>query len=206
MTGHDEGVISINIAEADDAEREKRRVSLHEPYRTLLGHMRHESGHYYWDRLVRDSDRLQAFRAMFGNEQRRLRRRAAGALRARATGRTGRPGSCRRTPAPTRGKTGPRSWAHYLHMTDTVETAAACGVSIRPRRSNEPSLRAVPAEAGTPESAFDRMLDSWFPLTYVLNNLNRGMGLPTPTRSCFRIQRSPSFASSTTRLWPRRVD
>ena len=52
MTGHDDGVISINIAEADDAERERRRVSLHEPYRTLLGHMRHEIGHYYWDRLI----------------------------------------------------------------------------------------------------------------------------------------------------------
>ena len=54
MTGHDNGLITIALAEADDAAREKSRVSLHEPYRTLLGHFRHESGHYYWDRLVHD--------------------------------------------------------------------------------------------------------------------------------------------------------
>ena len=47
LTGHADGVITVNIAEADDAEREKRRVSMHEPYRTLLGHFRHEIGHYY---------------------------------------------------------------------------------------------------------------------------------------------------------------
>ena len=69
------------------------------------------------------------------------------------------------------------TWAHYLHMTDTLETAAACGVSLKPRRSDEPSLKNVPASAGTPESSFDRLIDSWYPLTYMLNNLNRGMGL-----------------------------
>ena len=52
MTGHFDGVITINIAEADDDERERRRVALHEPYRTLLGHFRHEVGHYYWTMLV----------------------------------------------------------------------------------------------------------------------------------------------------------
>ena len=54
MTGHDDGRITIAIAEADDAERERRRKNMHEPYRTLLGHFRHEIGHYYWDRLVRE--------------------------------------------------------------------------------------------------------------------------------------------------------
>jgi hypothetical protein len=69
------------------------------------------------------------------------------------------------------------TWAHYLHMTDTLETAAACGVSLRPGRADEPSLRRVPESAGTPESPFDRLIDSWHPLTYMLNSLNRGMGL-----------------------------
>ena len=63
-------------------------------------------------------------------------------------------------------------------MTDTLETAAACGVSLRPRRADEPSLAKVPAPAGTPTGSFDALIDSWFPLTYVLNNLNRGLGLP----------------------------
>src|SRR4029079_9468951 len=69
MTGNSRGMIPLNVAEADDAERERRRVQLHEPYPTVLGHFRHESGHYYWDRLIKDSPRLPAFRALFGDEQ-----------------------------------------------------------------------------------------------------------------------------------------
>src|ERR1700677_2714635 len=68
LNGHDEGVITLNIIEADDAERENRRVSMGESYRTLLGHFRHEIGHYYWDRLVRDGGQLDAFRTCFGDE------------------------------------------------------------------------------------------------------------------------------------------
>jgi hypothetical protein len=69
VTGYANGVITINVAEADDAERERRRVQLHEPYRTLLGHFRHESGHHYWHRLIAKGDRLEAFRARFGDER-----------------------------------------------------------------------------------------------------------------------------------------
>ena len=68
LTGHDDGLITINIAEADSAERERRRLELGEPYRTLLGHLRHEVGHYYWDVLVRDGGRIEACRAIFGDE------------------------------------------------------------------------------------------------------------------------------------------
>ena len=69
MTGHDNGLITLHVAEGDDAEREKRRTQLGEPYRTLVGHFRHEIGHYYWDRLVRDGGRLDACRAVFGDER-----------------------------------------------------------------------------------------------------------------------------------------
>jgi hypothetical protein len=68
------------------------------------------------------------------------------------------------------------TWAHYLHMTDTLETAAACGLSLRPRRADEPSLSAGGQER--PRGSFEEKVDAWFPLTYVLNNLNRGLGLP----------------------------
>jgi hypothetical protein len=67
------------------------------------------------------------------------------------------------------------TWAHYLHMFDTIETAAACGVSLRPRRKDEPSMPRAPDPSGA--VSFDKLLDSWFPLTYVLNNLNRGLGM-----------------------------
>ncbi len=52
-TGHDNGRITINIREADDVEREKLRVEMDEAQRTLIGHFRHEIGHYYWDMLVK---------------------------------------------------------------------------------------------------------------------------------------------------------
>ncbi len=69
------------------------------------------------------------------------------------------------------------TWAHYLHMIDTVETTAACGVSIHPRRADEPSLSHVSPVVGSPNAPFDQLIDSWFPVTYLLNNLNRGLGL-----------------------------
>jgi hypothetical protein len=68
LTGHDEGKITIALKEAEDAERERRRVAMGEPYRTLLGHFRHEVGHHYWDVLVRNGSKLKACRAMFGDD------------------------------------------------------------------------------------------------------------------------------------------
>jgi hypothetical protein len=177
LTGHANGVITINVAEADDAEREKRRHDLGEPYRTLLGHMRHEVGHYYWDRLIARTDRLDAFRQLFGDERedygQALQRHYA----------QGPPADWQNRfvsayASAHAWEDWAESWAHYLHMTDTLETAAACGVSIRPRRDGEPSLAKVPASAGTSSGSFDRLIDSWYPLTYVLNNLNRGLGQP----------------------------
>ncbi len=175
LTGHNEGVITINVAEADDAEREQRRLQLHEPYRTLLGHFRHEIGHYYWDRLVAGSDRLDAFRACFGDE----REDYAAALKSHYDG--GAPDRWQERfvsayASAHAWEDWAETWAHYLHMTDTLETAAACGLTLRPRRADEPSLRT--AGQDRPLGSFESKIDAWFPLTYVLNNLNRGLGLP----------------------------
>jgi hypothetical protein len=173
LTGHDEGLIILNIAEADDSEREKRRHSLHEPYRTILGHFRHEVGHYYWDRLIRDTDRLPAFRAIFGDESVNYDE----ALKIHYA--QGAPANWQESYISSYSTTHPwedwaESWAHYLHMTDTLETASASGLSLRPRRSGEPSLSQSDFSLGS----FDQMIANWFPLTHVLNNLNRGLGLP----------------------------
>ena len=176
LTGHGDGVITINVAEADDAERERRRLQMHEPYRTLLGHFRHEIGHYYWDRLVLDdAARLAAFRALFGDE----RADYGAALRRHYD--EGAPEQWQERFISAYATSHPwedwaETWAHYLHMTDALETAAACGLSLRPRRADEPSLKLAGEER--PRSPFERKIDAWFPLTYVLNNLNRGLGLP----------------------------
>jgi hypothetical protein len=70
ITGHALGLITIDIGEADDAERERHRRDMAEPYRTLLEHFRHEVGHHCWERLVRDGVWHGAFREMFGDERR----------------------------------------------------------------------------------------------------------------------------------------
>lgn len=172
LTGHDEGLIVLNVAEADDAEREKRRQALREPYRTLVGHFRHEIGHYYWDRLIKDSPRLEAFRQLFGDESVSYDE----ALQAHYA--QGAPANWRERFISSYATMHPwedwaETWAHYLHMADTLDTAAACGLALRPRRADEPALEPKDGHA-----TFDAMIADWFPLTHVLNNLNRGLGLP----------------------------
>jgi hypothetical protein len=176
LTGHADGVITVNIAEADDAEREKRRQSLSEPYRTLAGHIRHESGHYYWDRLIKDSDQHEAFRGRFGDE----RADYAAALNAHYAG--GPPGDWQARFISAYASAHPledwaETWAHYLQMIDTLETAAACGFSLSPQRVDEPSLLPLSPFVVSERLPFEQLIDSWFPLTYALNSLTRGLGL-----------------------------
>ncbi len=178
LTGHDGGAITINLAEADDAEREKRRTQLGEPYRTLLGHFRHEIGHYYWNRLIEGGDRLAEFRNLFGDE-----REEYGEALQRHYG-NGPRADWRESFVSAYASSHPwedwaESWAHYLHMIDALETASASGLTLKPRRSDEPSLKPDPRSIvrGGGRISFDRMIGDWFPLTYVLNNLNRSLGL-----------------------------
>lgn len=177
LTGHDHGLITLNIAEADDAERERVRLLFKEPYRTLLGHFRHEVGHYYWDRLVDGADCLAGFRALFGDEQEdygeSLKRHHA----------NGPPADWADRFVSAYASTHPwedwaETWAHYLHIVDTLETASACGVRLRPPRPGDPTIRAIPDPVDDDPETFDELIESWLPLTYMLNNLNRGLGLP----------------------------
>ena len=176
LTGHVNGIVTVNIAEADDAERERHRLALGEPYRTLLGHFRHEVGHYYWTRLIEGRPDLARFRALFGDEREDYaaalaRHYSEGALadwQAQFV-------SAYASAHPW--EDWAETWAHYLHMTDTLETAAECGLTLRPRREGEPAMSRVPTAAVTPSGSFDRLINSWHPVTYVLNSLNRGMGL-----------------------------
>ncbi|MDB6131242.1 MAG: hypothetical protein JWM04_2349 [Verrucomicrobiales bacterium] len=176
LTGHLSGTITLNIAEGDDVEREKRRVNLHEPYRTLVGHFRHEVGHYYWDRLVWGTPRLERFRALFGDETKDY----GEALKIYYA--KGPPQDWQDHFVTAYATAHPwedwaESWAHYLHIVDTIETANSFGMSLRPRH---PSARTMTFEFNqvTPfHTDFERIVKNWIPLTYALNSLNRGMGL-----------------------------
>ena len=175
LTGHDNGIITIALEEADDIERETRRTVMREPYRTLLGHFRHEVGHYYWDRLVRDGGKLDAARAVFGDD----RLDYGEALKAYYA--NGAPSDWQQrfvTPYATAHpwEDFAETWAHYLHIVDTLEMAGAFGLQIHPQLDKSGDMSA--AVDFDPYSArhMDRVIESWFPLSIALNSLNRAMG------------------------------
>lgn len=179
LTGHDEGVITLNIEEADDAKREKIRANMHEPYRTLLGHFRHEIGHYYWDRLVRDSGWLEPYRTLFGDE----RTDYAAALKQHYD--NGPPADWFLHYVTSYASTHPwedwaETWAHYLHMIDTLDTAHSFGLEAHEVDFEiEPFTRDVlwqPDNANGDE--FLHFLNSWIRITAVITELTRSMGQP----------------------------
>lgn len=177
LTGHAAGVITINIAEADDAERERRRVDLREPLRTLLGHVRHEIAHYYWDRLIAGTAFIERFRELFGDE----RRNYSESLQAHYQ--QGSPADWRQDFVTAYASCHPwedwaETWTHYLHMIDSLETAGSFGMSLRPRHPQAATMRAEPKKIVDDLSNFDEIVRHWLPLTHALNELNRGMGLP----------------------------
>ncbi|OON69681.1 putative zinc-binding metallopeptidase [Hymenobacter sp. CRA2] len=177
LTGHDNGLITINIKEADDVEREMARKNMHEVYRTLLGHFRHEVGHYYWDRLIADSPHLAEYRRLFGDEradyaQALQRHYDQGApadwqehfISAYATMHSWEDWA--------------ETWAHYLHIIDTLQTASAFGIRVQPRVGEEAdNLTVAVTQDPYQTEGFEDIIEQWTPLALALNSLNRSMGL-----------------------------
>ncbi|MGI4812771.1 MAG: zinc-binding metallopeptidase family protein [Janthinobacterium lividum] len=174
-TGHDNGLITLNVAEADDARREKIREQMNEPYRTLLGHFRHEIGHYYFMRFERSHAWLERFRQRFGDE------RADYGESLKRHYENGPPPQWEDNFISAYATSHPwedwaETWAHYLHMVDALETAEACGLALLPGKAQEPVMQ--PDNTELEATSFERMIERWFPLTYVLNSLNRSLGMP----------------------------
>ncbi|HNP25535.1 MAG TPA: putative zinc-binding peptidase [Nitrosomonas sp.] len=175
-TGHKSGMITINLLEAEHSSRLEMRDKMNERYRTLLGHFRHESGHYYWDRLINNTDKINSFRDLFGDERLDYQQ----ALR-------------------TYYEQGPSSfwqdiwisayasshawedwaetWAHYLHMVDTVETAHDFSFSIHGYDVSAPAIDSQMANGYKTPASFDELFDDWCRLSVALNALNRSMGM-----------------------------
>jgi hypothetical protein len=175
MTGHANGLITLNIAEADDSVREKVRHEMGEPLRTLLGHFRHEIGHYYWDRLVLGSKFLNRYRELFGNEQdnydEALKRYYA----------NGAPANWQENYISAYATAHPwedwaETWAHFIHIQDTLEVANDFGLVGK-------SVRLDPKNAGrkpwlaSEQLTFEGIIGAWAELSIALNSINRAMGL-----------------------------
>jgi hypothetical protein len=176
VTGHNDGLITINIAEADAPFREHVRIQMHETYRTLLGHFRHEVGHYYWSRIVESTPVIDAFRERFGDE------RVDYAERAKQHYEQGPPADWTQHFVSAYASMHPwedwaETWAHYLHMVDTLETARSYGLALRPVPIGGAPVTQVVARRLHFDD-FDDLVTAWVPLTLALNSLNRSMGLP----------------------------
>lgn len=166
MTGHLNGLITLSLLEADDAAREQVRIDMQERYRTLLGHFRHEVGHYYHWRLVQDRQWEAPFRALFGDE------RADYAAALEAYYRDGPPADWNARYVSAYASSHPledfaECFAHALHMTEALETAQAFGF-IPPLP--EPGAR----------GSFDQRLRGFMELGVGLNALSRSLGLNDP--------------------------
>ncbi|BBH32294.1 putative zinc-binding metallopeptidase [Pseudomonas sp. St290] len=178
-TGHASGLVTLDIKEADDAHREYVRQQMREPYRTLLGHFRHEVGHYYWDRLIANTHWLEAFRELFGDE------RASYSAALERHYQQGAPLDWQTHYVSAYATMHPwedwaETWAHYLHMMDAVDTALGFGMSAREMDIDyqpfPPETLYDPEHAGG--TAFLSFVNAWIELAGMLNELSRSMGQP----------------------------
>jgi len=169
-TGHYFGCITLNLLEADDSMREQMRKRMNERYRTLLGHFRHESGHYYWFLLIDKSRWLTPFRKLFGDERQDY---AAALNNNRVTppdnaSRDWRENYISRYASIHPWEDFGETWAHYMHMVDTLETARDANFEIEGQRLRSPFNE---------HNEFTTLLHDWLLLSSALNRLNRSMGL-----------------------------
>ncbi|WP_436516326.1 zinc-binding metallopeptidase family protein [Ekhidna sp. To15] len=177
MTGHANGVITILLSEADSVLREQMRREMSEPYRTLIGHFRHEVGHYFWDRLIyTNENRLEEFRALFGDE----RMNYAKAMKSYyATGGNQHWSdsfiSKYATSHPW--EDWAESWAHYLHIMDVTETAYYFGLKVAPIKGFSGMASHVNFDPYEVKN-FNKVVEVCIPLLFASNAINRSMGIP----------------------------
>ncbi|MBJ7556219.1 zinc-binding metallopeptidase family protein [Marinomonas spartinae] len=176
-TGHALGQVTINTSEANSAEREQMREDMKESYRTLIGHFRHEVGHYYWDQLIAENDiELANYRALFGDE----RASYADALRKHYDNpvQNWQDNFVSAYASSHPWEDWAETWAHYLHIVDTLETASEFGISMSPPNNQHQGLAATINIDPYCHANFEDIIAQYLPLTFAVNNLNRSMGQP----------------------------
>ncbi len=171
-TGHAGGVITLDLAESDDVHRERIRTRLSEPYRTLIGHFRHEIGHYEFTVLVGPNE-VDEVRSHFGDE------RADYAAALERHYRDGAPPGWADTHVSEYATMHPsedfaETFAHYLHLRAVLDTAAAYGLRVDgPAEAVATPLTSVPAELDPDD--FAGLVAAWLPLSYALNAVSRSI-------------------------------
>lgn len=176
MTGHASGVITILLREADSVLREQIRKQLQEPYRTLIGHLRHEVGHYFWERLiVNKQENLRGFRVLFGNEEANY----SDALQEYYKG--GATDNWQESFISKYATSHPwedwaETWAHYLHVMDMVETAHFFGLKVNPKESSKKMKTEVTFDPYNKKD-FEAIIRTCVPLSFAINSINRAMGI-----------------------------
>ncbi|AYF99487.1 hypothetical protein D7I47_06960 [Protaetiibacter intestinalis] len=175
MIGHANGIITIDLAETLDARREALRVSLGEPYRTMLGHFRHEIGHYY-QRVLLTTDALwDECRALFGDERASYRE----ALDRHYS--VGAPEGWRTSFISEYATMHPwedfaECFAHYLHIRNTLATAAAAGMVLDASRVSGIVDHDIVPDADYTQETTEQMLHDWEWVSLFFNRVNRAMG------------------------------
>lgn len=183
LTGHEDGVITLNISEADDSEREAMRERMGENYRTLAGHIRHELGHYYWDLLSHDESWLEIFRSCFGDERQNYDTSLQNHHQ------NGAPSNWAQTYISAYASSHPwEDWAetfgHYLHLEEGLSLARHFGLEPNDLRLFAAEFNVATLPATVDQSAghaFIADVNRWIRLSLLINDLAEGLGQPHPS-------------------------
>ena len=179
VIGHDNGVITIDLVESLDAYRESLRVRLGEPYRTMLGHFRHEVGHYYQNVLVENGSGADRYlgdcRELFGDERVSYTDELARHYQ------FGAPEGWAQTYISEYATMHPwedfaECFAHYLHITDTIDTSREAGMVLRADRVRFSAPRSIEPLESYQDVPVERMLFDWRWMSMFFNRVNTAMG------------------------------
>jgi hypothetical protein len=175
VTGHANGVITIDLSESLELYRERLRIKLREPYRTMLGHFRHEVGHYYEMLLVQNTPLIDDARAMFGDD----RENYQDALQRHYNGEA--PANWQDDFISEYATAHPwedfaETWAHYLHITGTLATIADSGLVVEADRVKWDLSHDIDARESYADATIEDIMADWLVLAGVLNRVNNSMG------------------------------
>jgi hypothetical protein len=176
QTGHFKGIITINLNEADSVHRELIRKQMSEPYRTLIGHFRHELGHYYWKQLMLNENNLTSFRELFGDETRDYGA-ALDDYYQYGFNSNWKEHFISRYATSHPWEDWAETWAHYLHIMDTLETAFAFGINTDPHLRGGPPMSMESNFDPYKQVDFNTIINAFLPLTFAINSINRSIGI-----------------------------